>query len=172
MRNARVFLAYAPRGSGLRCAIVYLADHADAYGWFTGPRDDTSVASQYFVLEGLYTAAAARYQAVAPEALHSTWLLDEACRHQLARLQDSFAREWLFYRDDARADWEQRAYAEAELACGAVGIRFDKLAKFDTQQPNWTFCSPGFERTVLRHLAKRWPLEFRPQGDEILAGSC
>ena len=169
MRNANLFFAYAPRGSGLRCAVVYLADHADVYGWFTGPRQDTSVASQYFLLEGLYTAAAARYEAVAPEALHSRWLLDEPRRHQLARLQDSFAREWLFYRDDARAMKELEAYAEAELACGEVGVRFGKLAKFDTQQPNWTFYSPGFERTVLRHLAKRWPLEYRPHGDEIPA---
>jgi hypothetical protein len=163
MRNANLFLAYAPRGSGLRCAIAYLAEAADAYGWFTGPRDDTRVASAFFVFEGLYRAGAARYEAVAPEALHSDWLLAEPRRHELARLQERFAREWLFYRDDPRAAKELQAYADAELACGEVNVRFARLAKLDKRQPNWTFYSPGFERTVLRRLAKRWPLEYRPR---------
>ena len=169
MPTPDVFLAYAPRGSGLRCAIAYLAAGPDAYGWFTGPRDDTSIASRFFLLEGLYTAGAARYEAVGQEALHSAWLLDEPRRHQLARMQDAFAREWLFYRDDPRAAGELQAYAEAELAAGEVNVRFARLAKFSTLQPNWTYYSPRFERTVLRHLAKHWPLEYRPHGDEVAA---
>jgi len=44
MPDFNVFLAYAPRGAGLRCAAAYRAEGADAYGWFTGPRHDTSVA--------------------------------------------------------------------------------------------------------------------------------
>ena len=169
MPTPDVFLAYAPRGSGLRCAIAYLAAGPDAYGWFTGPRDDTSIASRYFLLEDLYTVAAARYHAVEPEALHNHWALDEARRHQVAKMQDVFSREWLFYRNEPRVASELAAYAEAELAAGEVNVRFARLAKFSTLQPNWTYYSPRFERTVLRHLAKHWPLEYRPHGDEVAA---
>jgi len=167
MRTPNLFLAYAPRGSGLRCAIAYLTAGADAYGWFTGPRQDTSVASRFFLLEGLYTTAAAGYDAVEPQALHSGWALDEARRHELAGMQEAFAREWLFFRDEARAAKELQAYAEAELAAGEVNVRFARLEKFSRLQPNWTYYSPRFERTVLRHLAKHWPLEYRPHGDEV-----
>jgi hypothetical protein len=169
MRTPNIFLAYAPRGSGLRCAVAYLAAGPDAYGWFTGPREDTSVASGFFLLQGLYTAGQASYEAVPQDALHSHWALDEARRHELAAMQEAFAREWLFYRDDARAAKELQAYAEAELAAGEVNLRFARLAKLSKLQPNWTYYSPGFERTVLRHLAKRWLLEYRPHGDEVAA---
>jgi hypothetical protein len=167
MRTPNVFLAYAPRGSGLRCAVAYLTAGSDAYGWFVGPREDTSVASGFFLLQDLYTAGEASYDAVQQDALHSRWALDEARRHALAGMQEAFAREWLFFRDDPRAAKELQAYAEAELAAGEVSLRFARLAKLSKLQPNWTYYSPGFERTVLRHLAKRWPLEYRPHGDEV-----
>lgn len=156
-----IFLAYAPRGAGLRCALAYLASARDVYGWFTGPRLDTSVASCFFLLEDYYLDRPTRYEAVEQADLHSEWLLDEARRHELAGMQDAFAREWLFYRDDPRSSGELQAYSEAELAAGEVNVRFERLAKFSTLQPNWTFYSPRFERSVLRRLAKRWPLEFR-----------
>jgi len=41
-------------------------------------------------------------------------------------------------------------------------VRFERLGKFSRLQPNWTYYTPHFEHSVLRHLAKRWPLEFRP----------
>lgn len=166
MQTPNIFLAYAPRGAGLRCALAYLTSAHDAYGWFTGPRHDTSVASGYFLLEGLFTTTAARYEAVEAGDLHGAWSLDEARRHELARLQETFAREWLFYRDDPRAAAELEAYHEAELAAGELNLRFERLAKLDKGQPNWTYYTPHFERTVLRHLASRWPLEYRPHVDE------
>ena len=161
MRTPNVFLAYAPRGAGLRCALAYLASERDVYGWFTGPHHDASVGGYFFLLEDFYTPRKTRYEAVEQAELHSAWSLDEARRHELARMQEAFAREWLFYRDDARAAAELEAYAEAELATGDVNLRFGRLEKLSKEQPNWTFYSPGFERPVLRQLAKRWPLEFR-----------
>ena len=161
MRTPNVFLAYSPRGAGLRCAIAYLTSERDVYGWFTGPREDLAVASCFFLLEDLHTTLPARYEAVDQAELHSAWSLDEARRHELAQMQEVFAREWLFHRDDARAAAELEAYAAAELAAGEVNVRFERLAKFSTLEPTWTFYSPHFERTVLRHLAKRWPLEYR-----------
>ena len=161
METPRIFIAYAPRGAGLRCALAYLAAERDVYGWFTGPDDDGGVASVFFVSEDFYTNRPARYEAVDSAQLHSHWSLDEARRHELAQMQEAFAHEWLFYRDDPRAAAELEAYAEAELAAGEVNLRFERLGKLSTLQPNWTYYSPGFERAVLRHLAKRWPLEYR-----------
>ena len=165
MRTPNVFLAYAPRGAGLRCALAYLASERDVYGWFIGLRPDAAMASAFFLLEDFYSNRMTRYEAADEAQLHSAWSLDEVRRHELARMQEAFSREWLLYRDDARATAELQAYAEAELAAGEVNIRFERLAKFSTLQPNWTFYSPGFEQPVLRFLAKRWPLDYSPEGE-------
>ena len=160
MKDPHTFIAYAPRGAGLRCALAYLASPRDLYGWYTGPRDDGRFAAAFFLSEGFYTNRPVHYEAVDHAELHSAWLLDEPRRHELARMQDAFAREWLFYRDDPRAPAELQAYADAELAVGEVNVRFARLAGFSTLQPNWTHYSSGFEHAVLRHLAKRWSLEY------------
>ncbi|OGA72256.1 MAG: hypothetical protein A3G81_16000 [Betaproteobacteria bacterium RIFCSPLOWO2_12_FULL_65_14] len=165
MRTPNVFLAYAPRGIGLRCALAYLASERDVYGWFLGARDDARTVSAFFLLEDFYSNRPTRYEAVDEANLHSGWSLGEERRHELARLQETVSREWLFYPDDARAVAELQAYAEAELAAGEVNVRIERLAKFSRLQPNWTFYSPGFERPVLHFLAKRWPLEYSPEGE-------
>jgi hypothetical protein len=149
VRTPSIFVAYASSGAGLRCAVVYLAAERDVYGWYTGPRDDAWVASAFFVIEGFYTNRPARYEAVAQAELHSRWSLDEARRHELAQMQETFAREWLVYRDDPDAAAELEAYAKAELATGEVNLRFERIATLSTLQPNWTYYSPRFERSVL-----------------------
>jgi hypothetical protein len=161
MRTPEIFIAYAPRGAGLRCALACLATERDVYGWFTGPRADAAIAAQYFLAEDFHTTRPARDYFVDQGDLHAGWALDEARRHELARMQEAFAREWLFYRDDPRAPAQLELYAKAELAAGEVNLRFERLAKLHTLQPNWTYYSPRFERSVLRHLGKRWPLEYR-----------
>lgn len=165
MRTPNVFLAYAPRGAGLRCALAYLASERDVYGWFIGLRPDAAMVSAFFLLEDFYSNRMTRYEAADEAQLHSAWSLDEVRRHELARMQEAFSREWLLYRDDARATAELQAYAEAELAAGEVNIRFERLAKFSKLQPNWTFYSPGFEQPVLHFLARHWPLEYSPEGE-------
>ena len=169
MDTPNVFLAYAPRGAGLRCAVAYLASGRDAYGWFTGPRLDLAVASRCFLLENYYSAGPVWYEEVDLAELHSGWSLSEARRHELARLQASFAREWLCYRADAWAAADFAAYARAELAAGEVSVRFGRLAVFSKLQPNWTFYSRGFEHGVLRQLAKRWPLEYAVDEEAIVS---
>jgi hypothetical protein len=159
MDTPRVFLAYSPRGAGLRVAVAYLPRGRDVCGWFTGPREDGTTASAYFLLESLYTKGEAAY--AASDDLFGGWLRDDALCHELARLQEAFRREWLFYRSDPGASAELDAYARDELAAGEVDIRHERLGRLSKLQPTWTFYSPGFERTVLRHLAKRWPLEYR-----------
>lgn len=161
MKTPRIFVAYAPRGAGLRCALAYLASERDVYGWFTGPREDGGLAAAFFLLESFHTNRPIRYETVDAAALHSRWSLDEARRHELAQMQDAVAHEWLVYPDDPRAAAEHAAYADAELAASEVNLRFERLARLSKLQPNWTYYSPGFERGVLRVLATRWPLEYR-----------
>lgn len=161
MHSAEIFIAYAPRGAGLRAALAYLEDSRDVYGWFTGPRHDTSVAACYFVIEEFHANTQARYVQVEHTDLHGRWALVESRRHDLAQMQEIFAREWLFHRDDARAAAELSAYNEAELAAGDVNLRFAQLARLAKSQPNWTYYSPHFERSVLRYVSSRWPLEYR-----------
>jgi hypothetical protein len=156
----QTFLAYAPRGVGLRCALAYLATKRDVYGWFTGPRQDATLASLYFVIEDFYSQSA-RYVAAQSLDLHTGWILDQARCHELAALQEAFCAEWLWYRDDPPAAREERSYGEAELAPGEVNVRYARLEKFSTLQPTWSCYSPGFERPVLKYLSKRWPLEYR-----------
>jgi hypothetical protein len=163
MHAPEIFIAYAPRGGGLRCAVAYLSAGRDVFGWYAGPRADTHLASRCFLLEDYYAGRETRYESVDLADLHSPWSLEEARRHELARMQEMFAREWLYHPGDARAAAEQQAYEDAELAAGGpVGVRFERLGKFSRLQPNWTYYTPHFEQSVLRHLAKRWPLEFRP----------
>ena len=166
MRTPEFFLAYTPRGAGLRCAIVYLSSGSDIYGWFIGPRTDQSTASSYFMLEDVHTAKPYRYEAVREADLHSDWLLSEAARHEVARAKEIFAAEWLVMPGDPQSESSHNQYAEAELAAGEVNVRFDRLARFTKLQPTWTFYSPRFEATVFRRLAKHWPLEYRPGVDE------
>ena len=169
MRNPEIFIAYAPRGAGLRCALAYLEEGADVYGWFIGPRHDASVAARYFLLEDFHANAPARYEEVDQADLHSAWSLDEARRHELARMQEAFTHEWLLYRDAPNAAAQFAAYDEAELALGEVNLRYDRLAKLSKLQPNWTYYSPHFERSVLRHLAGRWSLEYHPHVEDQLS---
>ena len=130
------------------------------YGWYTGLVEGR-LESAYFMLENYYTADEVRFVAVAEADLHSGWTADEARRHELARLQDSFVHEWLAYRTQPMAAAQFDAYARAELAAGEVVVRFERLNKFSKLQPTWTYYSPLFEHGVLRALAKRWPLDYR-----------
>lgn len=152
MQTPNVFLAYEPR-AGLRCALAYLKSARDAYGWFTGPRRDASIASCYFLLEDFYANAPDRYDAVGEADLHSAWLLDEARRHELARLQERFAGEWLL-------NWQHPR---------EMSLRAERLHRFSRLHPTWTYYSPGFEHAVLKHLARHWPLAFRPDMGQAAA---
>lgn len=160
--NPRIFIAYAPRGVGLRCALAYLSSNKDVFGWFAGPDGSKGVASLYFVLEDFYTKHGPRYVAAQSLDLHTGWLLDEERCHELARMQEAFAAEWLLRRDDPRASLELTQYANAELAVGEINPRYAKLVRLSKLQPTWTYYSPDFEGPVLAYLSRRWPLEYRP----------
>lgn len=145
MQTPHVFVACAPGGPQLRCAVAYLAAGRDAYGWFAGRRHDGSYAAAYFLLQDLFANAPTRYEAV--EDPHAGWTLDEARRHELARLQEVFSRDWLAF--------EERG----------VGVRAERLGKL----ADGTFYSTNFQRPVLRHLGRHWPLEYRPNLERTAA---
>jgi hypothetical protein len=153
MQTPNVFIAYEPRVVSLRCALAYLKSGDDAYGWFSGPRDDGSVASSFFLLERFYANAPDAYAAVDQSDLHSAWLLDEARRHELAQMQERFAREWLLNWQDPRE----------------VSVRAERLEKLSRAHTPWTYYSPGFEHAVLKHLARHWPLAYRPGAEAAAA---
>lgn len=170
MRNPEIFVAYAPRGAGLRCAIAYLEAGPDVYGWFTGPREDASIEASYFLLDDFHRSAPVRFEAVDQANLHTAWALEEERRHELAEMQDTFAREWLFYRHAPDAAFQFGVYHDAELAVGEIGLRFERLAKLSKLRPNWTYYTPRFERSVLRCLAGRWNLEYRADIEAEIRG--
>jgi hypothetical protein len=158
MQTPRIFLCYAPR-AGLRGAVAYIASGNDVYGWYAGP-GPSGAESAYFALADYYTKRPTRALFVPDADLHTPWA-DEATCHELARMQEMFSREWLFRRDDPGAERELARYREAELAAGDIGIRYERIARLSKMHANWTFYSPGFERGVLKALARRWPLDFQ-----------
>jgi hypothetical protein len=157
--QARTFIAYSPRGAGLLCAVLYVPVANEVYGWYLGGRDGV-LESAYFRLEQFYTPLDTRLVTVPDADLHAGRLADEALCHALAGMQESLRREWLWDRADPVAPAELAHFHEAELALGEINVRFALLQKFDRSQPTWTYCSEGFERSVLRGLAKRWGLDF------------
>jgi hypothetical protein len=170
-----VFLAFAPRGAGLLCALACKEHGQHLAGWFTG-MVGYEVRSAYFFLEGFYTRQSTDFWATAGGDLYGGWCFnyeagpqfldppvrvpDELC-HELEQLQDACAAEWLWYADVKSSEQERRAYAGMELACQAVNVRAVKLNKFDRAAAVWTYASPHFDRNVLEYMARHWPLDCR-----------
>jgi hypothetical protein len=136
MQPPQVFVAAGTQA--LECALAYLESERDAYGWYIGRRHDGSFAQAYFFIEDLFASAPERYETASD--VHAHWSLDEARRHELAAMQEIFAREWL------------------ELDPGVVRVRSAQRGKL----VEGTYYSPAFEGVVLRHVAKHWPLAYRP----------
>jgi hypothetical protein len=144
VQTPRIFVAYSP-ARGLRCAVAYLESEHDAYGWAIGRRHDGSYTSSYFLLQDVFANAPERYEAV--EDVHSAWSLDEARRHELARMQEAFSREWL------------------TLGEGAVTVRSERRGKL----VRGAYYSQGFEGVILNHLSKHLPFEYRPHMERTAA---
>lgn len=158
MQTPRTFIAFAPRGGGLRCALAYIPAGDDVIGWYVG-RTERGMDSAYFLLENYYGRAPSRFVAVPETALHSQWIDDDAA-HALAEVRELLVNEWLFHADEVGAELQLAAYAKKGLHAGDLNVRVDKLWRLDRGQPNWTFYSRQFEHGVLDALSKRWALDF------------
>jgi hypothetical protein len=156
-----MFLAYAPRGPGLRCAMFYFAAGDDLWGWLTGPNGRLLVA-EYFQVAGFHALREPRYTAVDIAGLHCGWSEDRSICAELGRLQDEFVHEWLFYRSGRKARAQLAAYESSGLATGEVNVRFNRLGRLARTPPDWTYYSAAFEPAVLTWLGNRWSLDYRP----------
>jgi hypothetical protein len=168
------FIAYAPRGGGLLCALACADDGDAVVGWFVGLKDYAYPAA-YFRIENFFSTKDKRFYATQGSDIYGGWRFDygrsnpaldppvradDALCHSLDKLQDAFAAEWLVFRDHPTFPAEEAAYAAEDLPAGDVVIRHAKLAKFDRDKPVWTHYSRGFNDEVLAYMAPRWPLDY------------
>jgi len=174
MMQPECFIAYAPRGDGLLCAVTYIADGEDVSGWFIG-RKDYGYPSAYFTIENFFSPEEKRFYATTGSDVYGGWHfdfakgkpelvspipVDDALCHRLDKLEDVVAAEWLIFGDDKRFDEDKAAYAAADLSAGEVLVHHDKLGKFDRDKPVWTYYSHGFNDEVLAYMTPRWPLNY------------
>lgn len=178
MATPTAFLAYAPQGPGLMCAVVCLAERNDVFGWWIGSQQGLYPPS-YFMLENFYSTAGTCFYATAGGDVYGGWrvdysephgllpeplpLKDELC-HRLEQLQFAFVREWLFFADEGDADTvaEIAAYEKLGLPVLPVGIQHRRLGKLDQHGPVWTYASPGLDMNVVGYLRRHWPLDYGP----------
>jgi len=174
MTEHQAFLAYAPRGPGLLCAVAYLTLGDAVCGWWTGFHDYRYLPA-YFKLERFYSAQDVCLLATEGSDLYGGWrydysrsqpalepplrIQDELVR-PLAQLQELFFDEWLFDRSQPHVEEELVAYARGELAVQDVNIRHRRLNKLDPHGAVWLYRSHGLDGQVIDYLAARWPLDY------------
>lgn len=168
------FIAYAPRGGGLLCALACFDDGDGVAGWFTGLKDYAYPAA-YFRVENFFSPDDKRFYATEGYDLYGGWRhdygrtrsrldaplrADDALCHRLEKMQDAFASEWLVFRDGPHFAAEEAAYAADDLPTGDALVRHARLARFDRDKPVWTYYSRGFNDEVLSYIGPRWPLDY------------
>ena len=174
MSEHEAFLAYAPRGPGLMCALCYFVLVNNVCGWWTGFHDYRYLPA-YFQLESFYSAADTVFLATEGSDLYGGWRydysrsapaldraigVDDVVAHRLDRLQELFFNEWLFSRADPKAQDEVETYARGELALEDINIRSQRLNKLDRHGAVWIYRSPGLDGQVVDYLSARWPLDY------------
>jgi hypothetical protein len=175
VKMPRQFIAYAPYGVGLMCALVYFERGADVYGWWIGARD-AEWHTAYFKLEDFFTTRPTRFLAAEDMDLYGGWKrlysarepvldkpepVDDEAAHELDRVQGMFAAEWLFFEDDAKAADDRKAYDQYNMPLAHVNVRAPRLNKLDKHEAVWTYRSHGLDAAVLDYLQRFWPLDYR-----------
>jgi hypothetical protein len=174
MIEPHVYLAFAPRGPGVMCALLYVEVKDSVYGWYVGAHG-AEIVSQFFILEDYYSRAKTRLYLSVEDDVYGPWIqreaaldipigrpapLPEELTHELERAQDAFIHEWLFYAEEVAVAVHASAYAAHDLPVQAVNIRADRLNKLDAGDVVWTYASPGCNLNMVRALSKRWPLDY------------
>lgn len=175
MTTPRTFIAYAPYGAGVMCALVYIERGEDVYGWWTGSRD-AEFLTAYFKLESYFTSQPTRFYATEGMDLYGGWKylysarepaldkpvpINDAIAHELDRLQGMFAAEWLVFEDDPHIESEREAYGRMGLILGHAAVRSKRVGKLDLSQAVWVYRSHDFDLHVLDTLQRYWPLDYR-----------
>lgn len=168
-----VYVAYAPRGPGVMCALLSTEVKRSVYGWYVGSCAG-EYPSRFFVFEDYYSAKKPCLYLSVEDDVYGAWIRREAAidfpigtpapmpeelTHELERAQDVFIHEWLFFADEPGTDAQARAYAARELSVQPVNIRADRLNKLNTDAAVWTYASPSCDLNLIRTLSKRWPLD-------------
>lgn len=174
MRQPFAYLAYAPRGPGLLCAVVLFNAEANVYGWYTGAAGAAFPAS-FFMLEDFYSVRDTVFYRSLQDDVYSGWAIvkpegedelgrpapvpEEAC-HELEQIQNAFVQEWLFYADDSESQAEAEGYRRQDLPVRAVNIKSRKLNKLERHDGVWTYAMPGIDLNIIDTLKKRWSLDY------------
>jgi hypothetical protein len=174
MAVPQTFLAYAPRGAGLMCAVAYIEVGQDVYGWYIGHKEGAFPCA-YFKLEDFFSTAGNTFLATDWCDIYAGWKfnyassqpkfdkavpVDQDIIHKLVKLQDDFVGEWLFFSDDPGTQREIEAYRHSELPLQTVNIKTARLNRLNKDQPVWKYYSKEFETKILDYLMRRWPLEY------------
>lgn len=157
------------------CAVVCIETGNDVHGWWIGYQDG-GFTPAFFRLENFFSTLPTSFLATEGSDLYGGWKTDystgkpkpvdpplpveEAMIHDLERLQDEFAAEWLFFEDAEGTSGEVDAYHGHDLPVLGVNIKSRKLNKLDKNDVVWTYCSGDFDREILDYLTARWPLEY------------
>lgn len=173
--DPQCFLAYAPRGVGLLCAVAYTVRKDDVCGWWVGSMN-SEYQTGFFLLENYFSPNEKAFYATKGGDLYGGWVFDydakpseldkpvavnEAICHDLERMQFVFAQEWLSFPGDADATQETARYHQAELAHQDVNVKFHRLNKLDKNEAVWTYRSAGMDLNIIKRLMRNWPLECR-----------
>jgi len=168
------YLAYAPRGPGLECAVVYFAENDHVYGWWIGFKD-YQYPSAFFMLENFFSVRDTVFLATEGADVYGGWRyvysrkqprlaeprpVQDAICHKLERLQDAFVNEWLWFRGASGSEGEARAYEQAELALQHVNLKHRHLSALRKDAPVWTAESHDLNLEVIEYLVARWPLDY------------
>ena len=172
---AHHYIAFAPHGPGVLCALVYFRKNLDVYGWWTGARDGDAQ-SAFFRLKNQYSRDATEFYATEGGDLYGGWHylysakepllsfplpIDKAAAQELERIQGMFAHEWLFFDGGLAPAAERALYDHMGFAVRAVNVRSAGIARLDRHAPVWTYESPDFDGHVLDYLVQHWPLDHR-----------
>lgn len=175
MGTPQSYIAFAPFGIGVMCALTCFERGKHVYGWWLGARD-SEYESAYFKLESYFTTGATRFYATAGMDLYGGWRflysdrtprldkpvpVEDEVAHELDRLQGEFVAEWLFFDDDPRARHERIEYDKANFPLRHVNLRPVRLRRFDQSQPVWLYHSHDFDMEILRYLQRYWPLDYK-----------
>lgn len=174
MREPSVYLAYAPRGPGLLCAVVLFTEEDSVYGWYIGFKADR-IHATYFMLEDFYSRRDTIFYCSQQDDVYDGWAIlnpaaetpvdrpvpvpEELC-HELEYLQNVFAQEWLFYAGDPASRTELEGYRKEELPVRAVNIKHRKLNKLERRDAVWTYATPGMDLNAIDFLQKHWSLDY------------
>ena len=174
MREPFAYLACAPRGAHLLCAVVLFAVEKCVYGWYTGAQGPVFPAA-FFVLEDYYSVRETVFYRSLQDDVYDGWAIvnpaaelkidqpvpvPEPLCHELEHMQNVFAQEWLFYADDPASWAEMENYREDELAVGPVNIKARKLNKLEQRDTVWTYATPGLDLNVIDFLKNSWSLDY------------